>query len=208
MTEKTESASELLQQMTMHEGDTITIGEMVTIFKVGGFSLLLLVFAGPLALPLPAVGIASVMSIPMLFISIQLAIGKSSLWLPERISNKQLSMLTLNKVIGKMIPFLHKIEYLVRPRFRFFASRAGQCLVGVTCTVCSIFVAMPIPFSNTVPSAGIVIMCIGLLERDGIAILAGMCVGIAGMALTIIAYYFGIEVVIAAFSGARDWLGF
>jgi hypothetical protein len=59
-----------------------------------------------------------------------------------------------------------------------------------------------------VPSAGIVIMCIGLLERDGIAILVGMCVGIAGIVLTTIAYYFGIEVVITGFSSVKEWLGF
>ncbi|MGJ8674347.1 MAG: exopolysaccharide biosynthesis protein [Pseudoalteromonas sp.] len=49
------------------------------------------------------------------------------------------------------------------------------------CFICLIlcfvlnFVAMTIPFSNPLSSAVIVIVCIGLLQRDVIATLAGVC---------------------------------
>jgi hypothetical protein len=208
MTEKLESSSELLLQITQHKGDTITVGEMVTIFKTGGFSLLLIVFAGPLALPLPALGIAQVLSVPILFLAIQLASGRSAPWLPQKIANKNMSMETLGKVIPKVIPWLKKIEFFVRPRLGFFASKTGHCITGIACFVCAISVAMPFPFSNTVPSMGIVIMSIGLLERDGLAILAGMCVGAAGVCIAIAVMYFGVEAVMAIVDVVKDWLGF
>ena len=101
----------------------------------------------------------------------------------------------LCKVVEIAIPWLEKIEYFLHPRFTWLSRRLGHQFTGIICVVCAISVAMPFPFSNTVPSMGIVLMSLGLLERDGVVIVGGMGIGLAGVCLAIAVLYFGAEAV-------------
>jgi len=199
------SAAELLASIRDHDAEKITIGECLDTFREGGFSLLIMLFAAPLALPLPAVGVATVIAIPIMILSLQLMMGRATPWMPKKWAAKELSMTSIRKVTGYIIPLLHKIEWLLKPRLTILTSNIGHKITGLACVICTISVALPIPFSNTVPSAGIVLMMIGLLERDGLAIIGGMILGALGITLTIIIYSLGIEVVTAVFYDAKDW---
>jgi hypothetical protein len=42
---------------------------------------------------------------------------------------------------------------------------------------------VPIPFTNTLPSLGLAIIGVGMLNRDGIAVLMGSAVAIMGLVL-------------------------
>jgi len=181
MTQKLPRTSELLQKIKHHEGEKITLGEIIETLREGGFALLLIVFSLPTALPLPAVGVATVLAIPTLFISFQLTLGFRSLWLPERLAKKHLNMKTLKKAINVINPRLEKLEHFLKPRIFFLSTKLGHKIIGLTCVFLALLVALPFPFTNTIPSMGIVIMSIGLLERDGFAIIGGMLVGAIGV---------------------------
>lgn len=190
------STSELFEKLLKtHKEKKVKLSDLIESFRETGFSILLIIFAAPMALPLPALGIAQVLALPLLFLSFQLTAGFRSPWVPEKLGNKTIERKTLVKVSEIMIPFLKKIEFFLRPRIRFLSSRFGDRLIGIICIICSISVAMPFPFSNTVPSMGIVAMAIGLLERDGLVILAGMLIGAAGVCLAILVVWFGVEVI-------------
>ncbi len=200
MSDELPSSSELLLEIKQHEGEHITVQELVTTFREGGFSLLLIIFCAPLALPLPALGIAQIMALPILLLSMQLAVGRKSPWVPEKIGRKRMKMTSMVKIVDTAVPWLQKLEYFLKPRLKFISTGIGQRFVGVACILCAISVAMPFPFSNTVPSMGIVIMCLGLLERDGLAIMGGLAVGAMGICLAIAVVWFGVEAVEAFFS--------
>jgi len=55
-------------------------------------------------------------------------------------------------------------------------------------------VAVPLPLTNTVPSFGIATMAVGVLTRDGLAVLFGALVGtlwVGGMTFAVV--FFGVE---------------
>jgi len=187
------SSSDLLNDIKNHEGEDITFREFLEGFGEGGFALFLAIFALPVALPLPALGIASIIAIPLLFLSVQLVLGFNAPWVPNWIGRKKIRMETLKKAIDMVTPILKKIERFLRPRISFLSTRTGEKLIGLFCVICSISVALPFPFTNTLPSIGIVIMAIGLLERDGIVIISGMLAGILGLIAIGSLYYFGAE---------------
>lgn len=189
------AVSEILEGFRAVEKEQLTLRELVDVFAEGGLALLLIVFAMPMALPLPALGIAQVMALPLLFLSAQLAMGRHTLWLPEKMGRKQIARKNLIKAIDIAQPWLKRIEFFLRPRLRVLSSQAGYHLMGIMCVCCSISVAMPVPFSNTVPSMGIVLMGLGLLERDGIVQIAGIAVGALGILIAITIYVVGIEAV-------------
>ena len=57
---------------------------------------------------------------------------------------------------------------------------------------------LPIPFSNTIPAWGILLIAGGLLERDGVFIIAGYVATLLGVAFLVVIWIFGI--------GAIDFL--
>ena len=190
-----QTTSEILKTIKEHEGETISVAEIVARFREGGFALMLIIFASPTALPLPAVGLASVMAIPIMFFSLQLALGKKHIWVPKWLAKKRISMSKMNKIIDMAVPYLQKMEKFLKPRVKFLSTRAGEHLIGLICVICTLSVFLPIPLSNTIPSMGIVIMSLGLLSHDGFAIIVGAIIGVIGVTLTIMAILLGAEAV-------------
>ena len=48
---------------------------------------------------------------------------------------------------------------------------------------------VPIPFTNTLPSFGLAIICVGMLNRDGIAVLVGLVAALIGVVLLALALW-------------------
>jgi Uncharacterized ABC-type transport system, permease components len=40
---------------------------------------------------------------------------------------------------------------------------------------------VPVPFTNTLPSLGLAVICVGILNRDGLAVVVGAVLGLAGL---------------------------
>jgi hypothetical protein len=59
-------------------------------------------------------------------------------------------------------------------------------IIGLYMTVVTIILLVPVPFGNALPSFGLAIIAAGLLEKDGLAILVGALVGLAGTAYVFI----------------------
>ncbi|MCB2082185.1 MAG: exopolysaccharide biosynthesis protein [Hyphomicrobiales bacterium] len=187
-----------LQHManTYQHQTQVPFGQLVDDLKEGGFCLLLILFSSPTALPLPAIpGLTFILSLPVLLLSLQLLIGLRTPWLPRWLRRKELKGKTLNHILTKLAGYVVKIEHILKPRLRFLSSRPGEQLLGLVFLILGISVALPFPLTNTIPSMGIIIIAVGLLERDGLAMLAGMAVGAAGITLAILVYFLGLEAI-------------
>ncbi len=167
-----------------------------------GFAVLLLLFAFPMALPLPyPPGFSSLVSLPLLFLSMQMTFGRQSLYLPKFVGRKTMRTESLRAVIGKVLPYLQKLELYFKPnREHFFSSRMEQ-LIGFFSLILACCILLPLSvLSNTIPAAGISIMALGMLERDGRAVIAGFVVGLIGFIVTILAVaviFFGAKAIIS-----------
>jgi len=63
------------------------------------------------------------------------------------------------------------------------ASKIGICLIGIGLASGGFQLLLPlpplVPLSNTIPAVSVVLLTIGLIERDGVFVLAGYFVNIA-----------------------------
>lgn len=189
------STSALLRHIAAHEAETITVGRFVTELKEGGLAVVMLLFALPPGLPLPATGVGTVLGWPVLFASVQLVMGRKSLWLPKWIAKKQMKMSIIRKAIHWIVPRMETVEHLIRPRMLWLSKGLSERLFGLMCVICTISVLIPLPLTNTIPSAGTAIMAVGLLERDGLVMLLGAFVGFLGCLLAACVMIFGVEAV-------------
>ena len=70
-----------------------------------------------------------------------------------------------------------KIEKLVKPRIGFMTQAGMSNIVGICAFIMALSVSIPLPLTNTVPSTRLALIGIGLMMRDGLAIIGGVLVG-------------------------------
>ena len=88
-------------------------------------------------------------------------------------------------MIEKASPWLRRVERLVRPRPSIVTSRAGERLVGAWCMVLAAIVVLPTPLTNGPPALACLVMAIGMMEEDGVVILAGAAFGVLAAAFSL-----------------------
>jgi hypothetical protein len=171
--------SEILARLAAEaNGETITIGKIVDTIHDRGFGIIIILFA----LPNTIFPVAWVLGTPILLFSIQMMIGRQEPWLPEFMRRQTMSRETFAKITSYVVRYLSKIEAWLKPRWEFLTTDRMEKIIGLYMTVVTIILLVPVPFGNALPSFGLAIIAAGLLEKDGLAILVGALVGLAGTA--------------------------
>ena len=172
-------------------GETVKIGQILEQLHERGFGFIMLIFALPMALPIPVPpGINILLATPLLLLTAQQALGRHTIWMPRRIVEKAIKRDRLEKLITGCIPWMQKLETLVKPRLGFLTQGVFSNLVGVLGFIMALMVCIPLPLSNTVPSFGIALMAVGVIMRDGASVLAGAIIGTAWVCLLTFAIIF------------------
>lgn len=188
MENKERNTSELLQLVVVQNAnDKMSVGEIKNSLHERGFGVLLAIAALPICLPIPVPpGYTTFFSIPLFIFSVQMMWGMKSPWLPEWITKKEINKKTLQKLIEKATPWLRKIESYLHPRLTYISVHAWERIIGIFAFIFTISIALPIPLTNFPPGWGILIMSLGLLNKDGLTIIVGMIVGTIGVGITLI----------------------
>jgi hypothetical protein len=164
--------SEVLSDLASRPVPAIGIGDVLNAFGDRAFGALMLLFAAPNVLPLPP-GTSAVLGAPLLFITAQLMLGRSTLWMPRFIRERSISREFFTLLTAKLGPILHRAERFLRPRLGALLHPLPERIVGAACLLMAIILFLPIPFGNIPPAFTISAFALGILERDGLATLAG-----------------------------------
>jgi len=185
--------SALLDDIKAHvSGENITIKALIEAFHERGFGLMLFFFALPAALPLPGLGINTIIALPLILLTAQQAVGRHSIWMPKKLNDKNLSQKTVFGFVDGAQPWIKRLEFFIRPRLGFITQGVFSHAIGALGFIMALAVAVPLPLTNTVPAFGIALMAIGVLMRDGLAVIGGAIIGIAWVAtLVFVTLYFG-----------------
>ncbi len=176
--------------------------ELLSLFEVNhflhekGFALLLILFSFPMALPLPyPPGFTTILGLPLIFYGIQMILGRVDPWLPKFIGSKTIKISHLRFAIEKSQKFFCFIEKFSRPRLLSLTSPNGEKVVGFFVLICAITITLPIWFGNAIPSLGILVMSLGVLNRDGLAVIIGVVISIIGVFIASLVVIWGVKFV-------------
>ncbi len=165
----------------------MTVGEIKNALHERGFGILMAIAAIPICLPVPVPpGYTTIFSIPLFIFSIQMALGMRAPWLPGWIEKKRIKRAVLETAIAKANPWLKKLESRMQPRMTYITAHTWERIIGVFSFVFALSISLPLPLTNFPPGCGILIMSLGLLNRDGVTILIGMLIGTIGIGITMI----------------------
>jgi len=154
------------------ERETITYRDLVVRLGDQAFGLIIILFALPSVLPLSIIpGFSLLFSLPILIVAFHLVIGKQILWLPQYLAKKEINQRRLNLIIKRTVPYLIRIEHLLKPRWLFLTSKGMERLHGLLLIMLSILLALPIPLSNFFLAILIILLGLGFAEKDGLMII-------------------------------------
>ena len=176
--------SELLRRFARDlPDDRVTLGDVVAGLGDRGLGALIAVFALPNILP-SAVPFGNVPTgIPPLIFAVQLMLGSDHLILPDFIARRTIGTRWLKALTPRIASVLSWFEALLRPRMGWVTVPRAERFVGAAAILLAIVSTLPIPFGHNLPALGLVLIGLGLIERDGLAILIGSTIGLIGTVL-------------------------
>jgi len=176
--------SEELAELRVRAGErAITLREVIYLLGGRAYMLLVLLLALPFITPIPLPGLSTPFGLAIALIALRLSLGQRPL-LPKKLQRKTLPAGFVGKVFGAAEKVLRFLEKFLRPRLTFLTdTRLLQQLHAVLMLVAALalLLPLPIPFTNSFPAWTILLLAAGLLERDGVFILAGYVVFAAGV---------------------------
>lgn len=167
------STSDILHDIVGFHSETISIRDLSGQLGDRGFGLMLLLFSLPNTIPLPIPGVYTLTSLPLIFFSAQLCLGKERIWLPNWLADRQIPMSSLRPLIQKSLPWLMKLEKLVKPRLDKITTRSFERLAGGLMLILALLIALPIPLGNLPLGIAMAILALAITERDGIVMITG-----------------------------------
>ena len=186
-----ESADDRLsdQLEALLEQDHVTIGSLTDLLDERSFAVVLMVLMLPSALPIPTGGVTHVLEVFAGLIALQMIVGRHELWIPRRLARKELGATFTGKAAPKLLRFIRWFERHARPRLaRLLDRRPVVSVLGVALLVFVIgaFVAPPFSGLDTLPSLGVVVVCLGVVFADGLIVGAGLVIGVVGLVLDVL----------------------
>ncbi len=187
-------------------GDNVSIADLLDLVHERGFGMILLILAVPMALPLPVPpGINILLASPLILLTAQQAMGRRTIWLPKWMLKKTIKRSKMSAIITALLPWSARIERFIKPRLEFVTLGIFSHLIGVLGLIMALAICVPLPLTNTVPSLGIALMAVGVIMRDGLAVISGAVIGILWVFMLAMALIFlgteGITIVKEAIKG-------
>ncbi len=162
--------------------ERISIGDLLVALGDRATAALLFIFAFPNVLPTPP-GTSTVLGAPLVFLAAQLMLGRAP-WLPAFLARRAMSRADFTSLVKRIVPWLLRAESLLRPRLGALARPPMEHLIGLASLLLAVVLVLPIPLGNVLPALAISLLALGVLERDGVWVLAGIAV--AGAAVSVV----------------------
>lgn len=170
------TTSQLLLQIAnqMRLEQAYTLQTLTHALEDRAFGVCMLIFALPNIIPIPMPGVSAVTAVPLLFFSAQMLLGRSYVWLPAWLGNKLLPIQTLPTMLERAARIVQKIEKFARPRLDLCHGSRARCIAGGIITVLGAIIALPVPLGNLVPAFAVCLICLAIIEHDGLLMLLGI----------------------------------
>lgn len=190
------AASQLVDDLaTTLDGDRVTVGTLLKNLEGRGLGLILLILSLPMCVPnIP--GISTLFGLLLIGPSIQMIFGSKTLWMPGFVKRWSFKGKDLRKALRACGKLLHKLEYLAKPRLMALTSRPGMIFAGLQTLVMALVLLLPMPGANFLPGIAVALTGLGVLQRDGVFMIAATAVSVGTVVFVYVFGRYAIEIVV------------
>jgi hypothetical protein len=187
--------------VTSHPEPRISLGVLRDALGDRGFGVLLFIFALPNLVPVNIPLLSAVLGLPLVLLAAQLTYGRHKPWFPRWLTERSFPREGFANVVLRSLPYLEGAERLLRPRLTVLLSWTGERLIGLAILILALVLFLPIPFANWLPACAIAIIGLAIVEKDGLAVLVGLAVGVASLVVAAAVVIGLIKAFLLVFSG-------
>lgn len=190
----------LAEEFKLH---AVLLQEVIDVLQERAYTLLIILLALPFCTPIPLPGLSTPLGFVIALTAAAFALGRPP-WLPRRLLQTRLPPRFFRMLLEATSKAVRFIERLMQPRWLWLTGTATlvRLHAAMVCLAAlALLVPAPLPFSNTLPAWGIVLITLGVIRRDGLGVLAGYLFTMIGVAYFVLVAVFGFEV----FEWVRRW---
>ena len=139
-----------------------------------GFALVLLLATFPFVLPFPTLGLATPVGFALALAALGLVVGRPAA-LPASLGALEIGPKALARATAVVSRATWLLARVARPRLPFMMARVMRIALGLSLFTAAVVLGLPIPLplSNFFPAVAIILLAAGMIEGDGLLVLAG-----------------------------------
>lgn len=177
--------SEELARLRIAVGErAVTLGEIIGVLGLRAYLVLLVLLALPFVTPVPLPFLSTPFGLAIAGIALRLAQGR-----PPRLSARLRAKVVPRGFVGRVLAvaagLIRFLERNLRPRLAAVVA-VGLPIrihaIAMLLAACVLLLPLFVPLTNAFPALAILLIAAGLLERDGLAVLAGHLMLVLGAA--------------------------
>jgi hypothetical protein len=176
--------SEVLSSLAAHASERLTVGDVVAVLRGRAFALLVVLLGLPNCLPMPP-PIPLVCGLLLALVAAQIAAGWATPWLPHSLLVRSIPRRDFRRAVDRAVPVLRRLERWSRPRMSGLDTVPMMRLIGFLLLALALGLLFAAPVIGQIPlGIAVCVVGLGLVERDGIVVIAGFAIGAMGLALS------------------------
>lgn len=174
--ERSDTLQDALKRAANMPGPSVTLREILAAVGDHGPLILCAVLCVPFMIPVSIPGVSTVFGLAILLLGIGITLNRMP-WLPRQIMDRKINAEKLSSVLKRGFEIVARVEAVIRPRLGFLTggAMAGR-INGLAIIAGAGLLMLPlglVPFSNTLPALAIILLCIGMSQRDGVLVIGG-----------------------------------
>ena len=181
-------SSVLRDALASKDDEDITVGQILDRVADRGFGVVLVLLSLPTMIPVLPPGASAVVGTLFAIIGVQMLAGARRPWMPQWVRRHRLSARTLLRLRTRGMRLVQRVERISHERWAFMRSAVAIRLLGLVIIAIGVLLFLPLPFMNTAPGIAMLVVGIGIANRDGVFVFIG---ALLSAALIFIAIRFG-----------------
>ncbi|OGL34983.1 hypothetical protein A3F65_02235 [Candidatus Saccharibacteria bacterium RIFCSPHIGHO2_12_FULL_47_16b] len=165
-----------------------TIASLIEVFGNRSFAIIILLLMIIPALPIPTGGIVHAFELVVMLLALEMIAGFKKIWLPASWQNRKLGHFLEKRAIPIVIKYIRWFEKRSSPRLRKILDwRPTTRIAGLFILVFTLGAFLSPPFTglDTLPSVGVVLICLAFILGDAMLLVLGILIGSLGLAIVI-----------------------
>jgi hypothetical protein len=159
--------------------EDVTVGWLLRRLGQRSFGMVMLLLGLVAIIP----GVSVLAALLLTVLGFQMMMARDAPILPRFIADRSLPARKIARLVNRSLPVMRALERLVRPRWHtpFMATKR---VVGLIVLLLAATLFIPIPLSNIIPGALVMLAAFAYLEEDGILLCIALSVSIGSLAIT------------------------
>ena len=176
MSKNESQASRLRSAAAALEGQTMSLQQLFRLHGRAGPGALLVVLSVPCMLPIPGAGVF--MSMGMVMVAWMIWRYYPRLVMPRKVGRWKLSATMARRALHTLAWMYDQASRVMRVRMAWWLQPLHRIWLAPLVALLALVIFLPIPFGNVLPAAVLMLIGLGLVFEDGLAMLIGVALGV------------------------------